>query len=68
MRADLLGLESRFCLLQRSGPDISAFKNCFGFIASLGMTFVAAPDLFAMLRHRSSAGMNPKMAAIMGAF
>jgi uncharacterized protein with PQ loop repeat len=28
----------------------------------------ALPDLIAMLRRRSSAGMNPKMAAIMGAF
>ena len=26
------------------------------------------PDLIAMLRRRSSAGMNPRMAAIMGAF
>jgi MtN3 and saliva related transmembrane protein len=26
------------------------------------------PDLIAMLRRRSSAGMNPRMAAIMGVF
>jgi MtN3 and saliva related transmembrane protein len=26
------------------------------------------PDLMAMLRRRSSAGMNPRMAAIMGVF
>jgi len=26
------------------------------------------PDLIAMLRRRSSAGMNPRMATIMGAF
>ena len=39
-----------------------------GFLAGLGTTFAALPDLFAMLRRRSSAGMNPRMAAIMGVF
>src|ERR1700739_1216547 len=39
-----------------------------GFLAGLGTTFAAVPDLIAMLRRRSSVGMNPRMAAIMGAF
>ena len=37
-------------------------------VAGFGTTFAAVPDLIAMLRRRSSAGMNPKMAAIMGTF
>ncbi len=39
-----------------------------GFVAGLGTTFAAFPDLLAMLRRRSSAGMNPRMAAIMAVF
>jgi uncharacterized protein with PQ loop repeat len=39
-----------------------------GFLAGLGTTFAALPDLIAMLRRRSTAGMNPRMAAILGAF
>src|SRR5690349_17071275 len=39
-----------------------------GFLAGLGTTFAAVPDLLAMLRRRSTAGMNPRMAAIMGVF
>jgi uncharacterized protein with PQ loop repeat len=39
-----------------------------GFVAGLGTTFAAVPDLLAMLKRRSSAGMNPRMAAIMGVF
>lgn len=39
-----------------------------GFLAGLGTTFAAVPDLLAMFRRRSSAGMNPRMAAIMGVF
>ncbi len=39
-----------------------------GFVAGLGTTFAALPDLLAMLRRRSSAGMNPRMACIMGVF
>jgi uncharacterized protein with PQ loop repeat len=39
-----------------------------GFLAGLGTTFAALPDLVAMLRRRSSGGMNPRMAAIMGVF
>lgn len=39
-----------------------------GFLAGLGTTFAAVPDLVAMLRRRSSEGMNPRMAAITGLF
>jgi uncharacterized protein with PQ loop repeat len=37
-------------------------------VAGLGTTFAAVPDLIAMFRRRSSAGMNPRMAAITGVF
>jgi len=37
-------------------------------MAGLGTTFAALPDLVAMLKRRSSAGMNPRMAAITGVF
>jgi uncharacterized protein with PQ loop repeat len=43
-------------------------SEIFGFVAGLGTTFAAVPDLVAMLRRRSSAGMNPRMAGIMGVF
>lgn len=43
-------------------------SEVFGFLAGFGTTFAALPDLVAMLRRRSSAGMNPRMAAIMGVF
>src|ERR1700733_7900189 len=43
-------------------------SEIFGFLAGFGTTFAAVPDLVSMLRRRSSAGMNPRMAAIMGAF
>lgn len=39
-----------------------------GFLAGLGTTFAAFPDLLAMLKRRSSLGMNPRMGAIMGVF
>lgn len=43
-------------------------SEVIGFLAGLGTTFAAVPDLVAMLKRRSSAGMNPRMAAIMGVF
>jgi len=43
-------------------------SEVFGFVAGLGTTFASVPDLIGMLRRRSSAGMNPRMAAIMGIF
>ena len=39
-----------------------------GFVAGLGTTFAAFPDLFKMLKRRSSEGMNPTMAGITGVF
>lgn len=39
-----------------------------GIVAGFGTTFAAVPDLIAMLRRRSSAGMNPRMGTIMGIF
>ncbi|HEY9228824.1 MAG TPA: SemiSWEET family transporter [Gemmatimonadaceae bacterium] len=39
-----------------------------GFVAGFGTTFAALPDLVAMLRRRSTEGMNPRMAAITGTF
>jgi MtN3 and saliva related transmembrane protein len=43
-------------------------SDIFGFVAGFGTTFAVVPDLIAMLRRRSSTGMNPRMAAIMGVF
>ena len=43
-------------------------SEVFGFVAGAGTTFAALPDLVAMLRRRSSRGMNPRMAGIMGVF
>ena len=37
-------------------------------MAGFGTTFAALPDLIAMLKRRSSVGMNPRMAAITGTF
>src|SRR5262245_52309095 len=37
-----------------------------GLVAGFGTTFAAMPDLLKMLKRRSSKGMNPTMAAIMG--
>ena len=39
-----------------------------GFFAGLGTTGAALPDLIAMFKRRSSVGMNPRMASIMGTF
>lgn len=49
---------------------VPTFKRSevIGFVAGFGTTFAALPDLFAMLRRRSGAGMNPRMAAILACF
>ena len=39
-----------------------------GIVAGFGTTFAAMPDVIYMLKRRSSEGMNPRMAAIMGVF
>jgi MtN3 and saliva related transmembrane protein len=43
-------------------------SELLGLVAGFGTTFAAMPDLIAMLRRGSSAGMNPRMAGIMGVF
>jgi MtN3 and saliva related transmembrane protein len=43
-------------------------SEILGFVAGLGTTFAGLPDLIAMFRRRSSAGMNTRMAAILGVF
>ena len=43
-------------------------SELIGFLAGAGTTFAALPDLLAMLKRRSSKGMNPRMAGIMGVF
>ena len=67
--------------LMLSGCDDPAFRDVpsllaptlqrseiFGFVAGAGTTFAALPDLISMLRRRSSHGMHPRMAGIMGVF
>lgn len=55
----------RLELLVRPNTELS---EIVGFLAGLGTTFAAFPDLVAMLKHRSSLGVNPRMGTIMGAF
>ena len=43
-------------------------SEILGFVAGFGTTFAAVPDLVRMFRRRSSKGMNPTMAGIMGIF
>lgn len=60
---DLVPRDAKSLLIPRFSRS-----EIFGFVAGLGTTFAAVPDLIAMLRRRSSAGMNPRMATIMGLF
>jgi uncharacterized protein with PQ loop repeat len=63
-----------FCGCQLPGDTASLLvprlhrSEVVGFVAGLGTTFAAVPDLIAMRRRRSSVGMNPRMAAITGIF
>ena len=43
-------------------------SEVLGLVAGFGTTFAAVPDLIKMLKRRSSKGMNPTMAGIMGTF
>ena len=43
-------------------------SEILGLVAGAGTTFAALPDLIGMLKRRSSKGMNPRMAGIMGVF
>ncbi|MBZ5492638.1 MAG: hypothetical protein LAO76_17080 [Acidobacteriia bacterium] len=60
---DLIPHDTRSLLMPRFQRS-----EIFGFVAGFGTTFAALPDLLAMLKRRSSAGMHPRMAAIMGVF
>jgi len=59
-------------VLLKDAPSLlnPTFKRSeiIGLVAGFGTTFAAMPDLIAMLRRRSTAGMNPRMAGIMGVF
>jgi MtN3 and saliva related transmembrane protein len=59
-------------LIPHNGPSLldphMQRSEVLGLVAGFGTTFAALPDLIAMLRRRSTAGMNPRMAAIMGVF
>ncbi len=48
-------------------PTLSK-SEVFGFVAGFGTTFAAVPDLIGMLKRRSSAGISPTMAGIIGVF
>jgi len=52
-------------LLVRRSTDL---PEIVGFLAGLGTTFAAFPDLVAMIKRKSSLGMNPRMGTITGAF
>jgi len=43
-------------------------SEIFGFVAGFGTTFAAVPDLVAMFRRKSSAGMNPRMQQSLASF
>ena len=43
-------------------------SEILGLAAGFGTTFAAVPDMIAMFKRRSSAGMNPRMAMILGVF
>ena len=60
---DLVPRDTQSLLIPRFSKS-----EVLGFVAGLGTTFAALPDLLAMLKRRSSAGMNPRMATIMGIF
>jgi MtN3 and saliva related transmembrane protein len=60
---DLVPHDARSLLLPRFQQS-----EVLGIVAGFGTTFAAVPDLVAMLKRRSCAGMNPRMAAIMGVF
>jgi uncharacterized protein with PQ loop repeat len=43
-------------------------SEVWGLVAGFGTTFAAVPDMITMFKRRSSEGMNPRMAAILGVF
>ena len=61
---DMLGIHDARSLLV---PTMQR-SEIVGLVAGFGTTFAALPDLLPMLKRRSSAGMNPRMAGIMCVF
>ena len=59
-----LGIHDTTSLL---APTLSR-SEVVGFVAGFGTTFAAVPDLIGMFRRRSSKGINPTMAGIIGVF
>jgi hypothetical protein len=60
---DLVPLDASSLLLPRFQRS-----DIIGLVAELGTTFASLPDLIAMLRRRSIAGMNREMPGLMAAF
>ena len=58
-----LGVDTTSLLMPRFQKS-----EIYGFVAGLGTTFAAMPDLLAMLRQRSTGGMHPRMASILAVF
>jgi MtN3 and saliva related transmembrane protein len=59
---------THFLFAEPSAHYLMDLTQIIGFVAGFGTTFAALPDLIAMLKRRSSVGMNPRMAAITGTF
>ena len=59
-------------LVIRDTPSLLAPRfqrsEILGVVAGFGTTFAAVPDLIKMFKRRSSKGINPTMAGIMGLF
>lgn len=64
----LVGCQSAAIDMEKLLRPSTELSEIVGFLAGLGTTFAAFPDLVAMLRRRSTEGMSPRMGAIMGAF
>jgi len=64
----LTGCQHLFIDTERLLKPSVELSEIVGLLAGFGTTFAAFPDLLAMLKRRSSLGMNPRMGAIMGAF
>jgi uncharacterized protein with PQ loop repeat len=62
------GLVAHHDQLRRLIQPRFTLPEILGFVAGFGTTFAAVPDMIAMLKRRSSAGVNPRMAAIMISF
>ena len=52
---------------QQSSSNTTVVEG-IGLIAGFGTTFAALPDFITMLNKRSTKGINPRMAAIIGTF